>query len=434
MMYILFQIYFTDDFMIYCFHTIHKYRKMPVPLYFSDKNAEITDEVYCLFNLTKGAAMIIADNMSRITGQNPVPSDNTVQAGKAAGMPENPAGAGQTSGASQAAQAYENAVTKAQPETSADDRQLMKLLSQDYHSGMATYSSTIGKALTEAGLAQNARNYQIASLLLDSGLSISKDSIRGMVTEAGAYPDTPVSVLIDMQKAGIEINPENIKIVQDFTDHSNSVSAEINEIADLIETILSDPGTSAELDTAIRLAVYDAVQAANESAQATPGNISEALAHISGSDSADAQAAQAGENMQAGAAGDPAAANAQDQTALSDARSAATAQTAQNQAGLSGGTITAGTISSASSAINLGSQTADANAAGFTNPQAARIVVETTPAGLPDQPATEEGGGSFFTDRGAVNRLKDPTEPILPPVGFFLRWIGLYCGRGETRG
>ncbi|MBR4726177.1 MAG: flagellar hook-length control protein FliK [Lachnospiraceae bacterium] len=359
--------------------------------------------------------MIIADNISRIPGQNQVNPDPAVQQGK----PETSStGAATTAGASEAAQAYENTAAKAQPVTSEGDRQLMKLLSQDYMSSTATYSSTIGKALSEAGLAQNARNYQIASLLLDSGLSISKDNIRYMVAETAAYPDTPASVLVDMQRAGIEINPENVRIVQDFADHSNSVVNDVNEILDLVETILSDPETSPELNTAIRSAIYGAVQSANEAQTSSPSGFNEALAHILGSDAAEVEAAQAGETAasQTGEAGNASANTSQAGNTVLNA-----AQTAiHDSAALPAGSVSAGTISSASSAINANPQGNDASSAAQANPQAARIVVETTPAGLPDEAATQEGGGSLsnqtfgnaaggFAGQQAAQIIDDPS-------------------------
>ncbi len=51
---------------------------------------------------------------------------------------------------------------------SSEDRQLIKLLSQNYQGGADTYSSTIQKALSDAGRAFNSRNYQIASMLVDN--------------------------------------------------------------------------------------------------------------------------------------------------------------------------------------------------------------------------------------------------------------------------
>ena len=279
-----------------------------------------------------------------------------------------------------------------------EDRQLMKLLSQNYQGGADTYSSTIQKALSDAGLAFNARNYRIASMLLDNGLSIGRDSIRNMLTSSSAHPDTPVSVLIDMMKSGITINSENIKTVQDLYAHSQSVANEINEIADMLETLLSDPEIPSGLDTAIRQAVYDAVQSAGESnsLRAQAVEINESLANIANADSAESEAAQAG-NGTASATGN-ALSGAPDsvrpgQTLTQTASGAINLLRFSGVGNMQSGATSAGAISGA--AQNAASaQGISADLTGLIgNP--ARIVIETTPAELPQQPATEEGGSTF---------------------------------------
>ncbi|MBO4416097.1 MAG: flagellar hook-length control protein FliK [Lachnospiraceae bacterium] len=286
---------------------------------------------------------------------------------------------------------------------SSEDRQLIKLLSQNYQGGADTYSSTIQKALSDAGLAFNTRNYQIASMLLDNGLSISRESIRNMLTSSSAHPDTPAQVLIDMMKSGIEINSENIRIVQDFNEHSQAVANEINEIADMIESLLSGSDTTPELDTAIRAAIYEAVTAAEESSAANgqAANVNESLANIANADSLESQAAQAGEGGAKLAADSNALANGAGtgRTNPSITQSASGAINLSristvniSQSSVPSGAVNAGTISSA--ATNAAAQNIHSDMTGLIgNPQ--RIVVETTPASLPQQPSTEEGGGSF---------------------------------------
>ncbi|MCR5323355.1 MAG: flagellar hook-length control protein FliK [Lachnospiraceae bacterium] len=315
---------------------------------------------------------------------------------------------------------------------SEEDRQLIKLLSQNIQGGADNYSSTLQKALTNAGLAFNARNYQIASLLFDNGLSIGRESIRNMLTATSAHPDTPASVLIDMMKGGIEINSENIKIVQDFNAHSQTVAGEINEISDMLETVLSDPNTPPELNTAIRTAIYEAVRAADESSAMNDqtANINESLANIAHTDSLDSQAAQAGE----GGARLAADSNALTNNATAGRPNPSITQTASgaisisrmpaspiDQSGVPLGAINSGTLSSAAS--SAATQNVPAELAGLQNaPQ--RIVIETTPASLPEQPSTEEGGGSFsdqpwgnatggFTNQNGAQTIDETSLPGL---------------------
>ena len=251
----------------------------------------------------------------------------------------------------------------------------------------ATYTATVNRALEQAGLAMNAHNFEIVSLLLDSGMSISRDSIRNAVTQTAAHPDAQPATLIDMMKSGIEINPENIRIVQSFTEHSQNMAAQINELADMIETILSDPSTPPELDTALRTVIYETVTQAE---QDRAGNYSESLSNIAGS--ADSQAAQAGESASS-VTGEVASRLISD----APAQNSAAAQTALNDTATvpSGSQVMAQphAVTGASAAVTSQNPVQIGVAADTAVPQ--RIVVETTPASLPEQPETEQGGGSF---------------------------------------
>ena len=175
-----------------------------------------------------------------------------------------------------------------------ETRMLARLLSENYSGGGDTYSSTIAKALKEAGLAQTPLNLSVASLLLDNGLSIGRDSIRNMLTGISSHPDTPARTLIDMAKAGIALTDDNVSLVRDFNEHSSIVSRDIGELADMIEGLLSDPAVPDALDSAIRSIVYETVTSAQESdanpSSALPGQNAPAAGDIP-SEQTDPQAA-----------------------------------------------------------------------------------------------------------------------------------------------
>ncbi len=150
---------------------------------------------------------------------------------------------------------------------------------QNYSGGGDTYSSTIAKALSEAGLARTQFNYSVVSLLLDNGMSIGKESIRNMLTSVSSHTEADPKMLIDMTKSGISLTDDNIRLVQEFNEHSSATAAKITEIADMVESLLSSGDIPEELDTAIRSAIYETVieSREGEASPTPPDSASEAV-------------------------------------------------------------------------------------------------------------------------------------------------------------
>ena len=201
--------------------------------------------------------------------------------------------------------------------TAADE--LMEQLMDDRNAANSqSATATVLQALKEAGLAQSDANIALANALIENNLSISRDSLRFFAAQAKAYPDSGLDALMAMARADIPVNAESVATVNEFMNNGMVMTADVNALADMIETLLSDPTTSPELADSIRQAVfeavYDSVNEANaaaaeaEGAAQAPG-AAEAQAGTQQAQGADAIAAQA-LNPQTAAAGANAAGTA----------------------------------------------------------------------------------------------------------------------------
>ena len=178
------------------------------------------------------------------------------------------AGAG-TSASSGAAEAAVNAGM-----TAADE--LMEQLMDDRNAANSqSATATVLQALKEAGLAQSDANIALANALIENNLSISRESLRYFAAQAKAYPDSGLDALMAMARADIPVNAESVATVNEFMNNGMVMTADVNALADMIETLLSDPTTSPELADSIRQAVfeavYDSVNEANAAAAEAEG-------------------------------------------------------------------------------------------------------------------------------------------------------------------
>ena len=199
--------------------------------------------------------------------------------------------------------------------TAADE--LMEQLMDDRNAANSqSATATVIQALKEAGLAQSDANIALANALIENNLSISRDSLRFFAAQAKAYPESSLDALMAMARADIPVNAESVATVNEFMNNGMVMTSDVNALADMIETLLSDPTTSPELADSIRQAVfeavYDSVNEANTAAAEAEGTVqAEAQAETQQAqgtaDASGAAAAQTANGAAANAAGTAAA-------------------------------------------------------------------------------------------------------------------------------
>lgn len=91
---------------------------------------------------------------------------------------------------------------------------------------------TLLKALEAAGLKVNAQNLSMVSEMMREQMPVDKTSLMQMVRLMARFPKTEVQTLIQMQKAGIEINESTIKQFENYRNNQQSFLPEIKELID----------------------------------------------------------------------------------------------------------------------------------------------------------------------------------------------------------
>lgn len=240
------------------------------------------------------------------------------------------------------------------------DELMSQLLDDRNEANTRPVSDTVLQALKEAGLPQNVKNINIVNSLLENGMPISRESIRAILASLKAFPETDISTIMLMAKSGVPMNSESVRTADALLNNVQVMLSDLNELTDMIESLLSNPETPEEVSEAIRQAVYDTI---------TPEN------------SAASQAASLSPD-----AGNTSIVNSEVSTLLT-------------------GTVSPETISASATA-----------AAGIAIPAAPpevsalpyRIVVEANPATLPEEPSTESGGesvGAYISGNSDGNGL-----------------------------
>lgn len=161
--------------------------------------------------------------------------------------------------------------SRAAVQSQAAGEDLMRQLMDDLNAtNNRPASQTVLDALKQAGLPASAQNRNLVSLLLNNGMSISKDSLREFVAEQKAYPSASFEALVAMRASDIPINSESVTAVTDFLSNEQIISNDINTLAAAVGETLSDPSTSPELAGALKGAVADAVALLGAAVNAVP--------------------------------------------------------------------------------------------------------------------------------------------------------------------
>ncbi len=226
--------------------------------------------------------------------------------------PQNPAAANASAGSSAASSGTSE--TAANTGLSAADELMQQLIDDSSRTNSQTSTATVLQALRAAALPQTQANIDMVNALIEKNLPISRDSLRDFAAQMRAYPDAGIDTLIALSRSDIPLTAESAATVREFMNNGLVLTNDVNELADLVETLLSDPQTSPELADAVRQAVFEAVydsvnSAANAAEAEAAQTMTEAQAEVAeGAQTAAAQTAAEAGNVPATAAQGSAAA------------------------------------------------------------------------------------------------------------------------------
>lgn len=117
-----------------------------------------------------------------------------------------------------------------------------------------TLENIVYKALEATGLPFSAKNEELITSLIKNEYPVSKQMINGMLLQSLKNPDISMANLVLMNRAGLEINPENSKLFEMYstgrTELAVATEANFKDMLGMIEGLLSEGNT----DEAVKLA------------------------------------------------------------------------------------------------------------------------------------------------------------------------------------
>lgn len=97
---------------------------------------------------------------------------------------------------------------------------------------------TLLQALSAAGLPTEAKNLSMVNRMMEEQMPIDRGSLQQMARLAAAHGDINVQTLVQMQKLGISITPENAAQFENYLDDRQAITVEMEQlIQDLPEAL-----------------------------------------------------------------------------------------------------------------------------------------------------------------------------------------------------
>lgn len=94
----------------------------------------------------------------------------------------------------------------------------------------STQNPTLLKALEAAGLKVTEQNLSLVSEMMKQQMPVDRNSLLQMTRLMTRFPETEVQTLLQMQKAGIEINESTIQQFQNYSNNQQSMLPEMREL------------------------------------------------------------------------------------------------------------------------------------------------------------------------------------------------------------
>lgn len=101
-------------------------------------------------------------------------------------------------------------------------------------------TQTILQALSQAGIASNAENVDMISKMMQSGLSIDKNSVLDMYHQFTEYPDTDKNIIMEMTRLNLPINEATVEQYIGYQNMENQLTNACLSLTDQIELAYND--------------------------------------------------------------------------------------------------------------------------------------------------------------------------------------------------
>ena len=127
-------------------------------------------------------------------------------------------------------------------------------------------NSAVQKALEEAGLPRNERNSGIVRQMLENQMSIDKDSLTRVVTQANMFREADISTLLLMNKNNMPVTHFTAAQLQAYINNEQNLSGQIGDVLSSLMEYLSEDAASGTLtaNTAVLELLTGTAEAAGE--------------------------------------------------------------------------------------------------------------------------------------------------------------------------
>lgn len=96
------------------------------------------------------------------------------------------------------------------------------------------------KALSVAGLPITDQSLEVATTMMEKGLSIDKNALADMVHITDMFPGQDISKLAEMQRFGLDINENTLVQFDAFKNYENQITDGLTKIMDSIPSTIND--------------------------------------------------------------------------------------------------------------------------------------------------------------------------------------------------
>ena len=96
------------------------------------------------------------------------------------------------------------------------------------------------KALSAAGLPITDQSLEVATAMMEKGLSIDKNALADMVHITDMFPGQDISKLAEMQRFGLDINGNTLVQFDAFKNYENQITDGLTKIMDSIPSTIND--------------------------------------------------------------------------------------------------------------------------------------------------------------------------------------------------
>ncbi len=109
------------------------------------------------------------------------------------------------------------------------------------------------KALSAAGLPITDQSLEVATTMMEKGLSIDRNALADMVHITDMFPGQDISKLAEMQRFGLDINENTLVQFDAFKNYENQITEGLTKIMDSIPTTINDLISNGQVADGVKL-------------------------------------------------------------------------------------------------------------------------------------------------------------------------------------